>query len=158
MSGRGDRHPILGIFPTCCARDASGHVMAEPATNLMKSRRRISAPRLRATPLITSGICDERNGVQRLRSNNSNRLMSALGQKQTSRDFRAMSALPPKADIAECDHHVRFVPKADILHCSNNAGLLGQVLPNFSPAVCIAQQQHHGCAPSALSSSFAAIN
>jgi hypothetical protein len=26
---------------------------------------------------------------------------------------------------------VRFVPKADILHCSNNAGLLGQVLPNF---------------------------
>jgi hypothetical protein len=32
------------------------------------------------------------------------------------------------------------------------------VLPNFSPAVCIARQQHHGCAPSALSSSFAAIN
>jgi hypothetical protein len=28
----------------------------------------------------------------------------------------------------------------------------------ISPAVCIAQQQHHGCAPSALSSSFAAIN
>jgi hypothetical protein len=26
----------------------------------------------------------------------------------------AMSALPPKADIAERDHHVRFVPKADI--------------------------------------------
>src|SRR6516165_7473840 len=25
-----------------------------------------------------------------------------------------MSALPPKADIAECDYHVRFVPKADI--------------------------------------------
>ena len=25
-----------------------------------------------------------------------------------------MSALPPKADIAECDRHVRFVPKADI--------------------------------------------
>jgi len=25
-----------------------------------------------------------------------------------------MSALPPKADIAERDHHVRFVPKADI--------------------------------------------
>jgi len=25
-----------------------------------------------------------------------------------------MSALPPKADIAKCDHHVRFVPKADI--------------------------------------------
>jgi hypothetical protein len=26
-----------------------------------------------------------------------------------------MSALPPKADIAECDHHVRFVPEADIV-------------------------------------------
>jgi hypothetical protein len=25
-----------------------------------------------------------------------------------------MSALPPKADIAECDRHVRFVPIADI--------------------------------------------
>jgi len=25
-----------------------------------------------------------------------------------------MSALPPKADIAERDWHVRFVPKADI--------------------------------------------
>jgi len=24
-----------------------------------------------------------------------------------------MSVLPPKADIAEHDHHVRFVPKAD---------------------------------------------
>jgi hypothetical protein len=39
---------------------------------------------------------------------------SALGQKQTSECVRAMSALPPKADIAEGDHHVRFVPKADI--------------------------------------------
>jgi hypothetical protein len=25
-----------------------------------------------------------------------------------------MSAIPPKADIAECDWDVRFVPKADI--------------------------------------------
>jgi len=28
-----------------------------------------------------------------------------------------MSALPPKADIAEHRREVRFVPKADILHC-----------------------------------------
>jgi hypothetical protein len=28
---------------------------------------------------------------------------------------REMSGLPPKADIAERDHHVRFVPKADKL-------------------------------------------
>ena len=39
--------------------------------------------------------------------------MSALGQKQTSEDVRAMSALPPKADIIERNRHVRFVPKAD---------------------------------------------
>jgi hypothetical protein len=37
--------------------------------------------------------------------------MSALGQKQTS-DWRPlMSALPPKADIAEHHRDVRFVPK-----------------------------------------------
>jgi hypothetical protein len=42
------------------------------------------------------------------------RRMSALGQKQTSRHLQPMSALPPKADIAERDRHVCFVPKADI--------------------------------------------
>ena len=26
----------------------------------------------------------------------------------------SVSALPPKADVVECDRHVRFVPKADI--------------------------------------------
>jgi len=40
--------------------------------------------------------------------------MSALGQKQTSPYVRAMSALPPKADIAERAYDVRFVPQADI--------------------------------------------
>ena len=39
--------------------------------------------------------------------------MSALGQKQTSRLVRAMSALPPKADIETQPRDVRFVPKAD---------------------------------------------
>jgi hypothetical protein len=40
--------------------------------------------------------------------------MSALGQKQTLRRSTAMSALHPKADIAEYDWDVRFVPKADM--------------------------------------------
>src|SRR5262249_125076 len=35
-------------------------------------------------------------------------------QKRTLLRVGAMSALPPKADIAESDWHVRFVPKADI--------------------------------------------
>jgi hypothetical protein len=39
---------------------------------------------------------------------------SALGQKQTSGSETAMSALPPKADIAGRRLDVRFVPKADI--------------------------------------------
>jgi hypothetical protein len=29
--------------------------------------------------------------------------MSGLGDKQTSRDVRVMSALPPKADIRQCE-------------------------------------------------------
>jgi D-arabinose 1-dehydrogenase-like Zn-dependent alcohol dehydrogenase len=41
-------------------------------------------------------------------------LISALGQKRTSRPFHRMSALPPKADIAQHGGNVRFVPKADI--------------------------------------------
>ena len=47
-------------------------------------------------------------------------LMSALGQKQTSRHVRVMSALPPKAQYGR---DVRFVPKADIMHRSKS-GLL----------------------------------
>jgi hypothetical protein len=40
-------------------------------------------------------------------------MMSALGQKQTLRHASVMSALPPKADIAERQSNVRFVPKVD---------------------------------------------
>jgi hypothetical protein len=44
--------------------------------------------------------------------------MSALGQKQTSDCRLSMFAIPPKADIAECDWDVRFVPIADMLYAS----------------------------------------
>jgi hypothetical protein len=49
-----------------------------------------------------------------LRCKNTELFMSALGQKQTSERLRAMSALPPKADIGQHRRDVRFVPKADI--------------------------------------------
>jgi hypothetical protein len=49
-----------------------------------------------------------------LHGSNPELLMSALGQKQTSQHLRAMSALPPKADIGTQPLNVRFVPKADI--------------------------------------------
>jgi hypothetical protein len=40
--------------------------------------------------------------------------MSALGQKRTLRLASSMSALLPKADIAERKWDVRYVPEADI--------------------------------------------
>jgi hypothetical protein len=71
---------------------------------------------------ITSGICDPRNGVQgfSVQGSNPEPLMSALGQKQTSRCEIAMSALPPKADIAERDRNVRFVPFSDSCNAARN--------------------------------------
>jgi hypothetical protein len=39
--------------------------------------------------------------------------MSALGQKRTFLRAVAMSAIHPKADIAERDRDVRFVPQVD---------------------------------------------
>jgi hypothetical protein len=53
----------------CCARATRGQAVAEPTIPLMKSRRRIAAPRLRTTPIastITAGIYDRRNGVRSL--------------------------------------------------------------------------------------------
>jgi hypothetical protein len=41
--------------------------------------------------------------------------MSGLGHKQTSREVRVTSALPPIADIRRMSWHVRFVPIADIV-------------------------------------------
>jgi hypothetical protein len=46
--------------------------------------------------------------------------MSALGQKRTLGHVRLMSALPPKADIAERSLDVRFVPKADMRDLFNH--------------------------------------
>jgi hypothetical protein len=37
-----------------------------------------------------------------------------------------MSALPPKADVAEHDRHVRFVPKTDIAYCGENSAFTTQ--------------------------------
>jgi hypothetical protein len=39
------KNPIVGSFADCCARAANGQMLAEPATTLMKSRRRITAPK-----------------------------------------------------------------------------------------------------------------
>src|SRR5215470_9428815 len=66
---------------------------------------------------------------RRLRAERAARLpMSAFGQKRTLNCVHAMSALPPKADIAVSDWHVRFVPKADIGIGSNPDIILGCAL------------------------------
>src|SRR5262245_20607886 len=66
------------------------------------SLRRLTAPYYSTTLFVDS---------------NPKPLMSALGQKQTSVDAKAMSALPTKADVGQRNCDVRFVPKADILRC-----------------------------------------
>ena len=64
--------------------------------------------------------------------------MSALGQKRTLRLVRLMSALPPKADIAERDRNVPFVPKADIVQFDFRpaAPTLPRALPLAGSTVC----------------------
>src|SRR5262249_12227082 len=47
--------------------------------------------------------------------------MSQMGHKQTQCVHGALSALPPKADIANLARHVRFVPKADSYTGANRA-------------------------------------
>src|SRR5215469_8884274 len=59
-----------------------------------------------------SGLRDRLQWI--LRCKNLGQLMSALGQKRTSRLGEATSALPPKADVGTQPRNVRFVPKADI--------------------------------------------
>src|SRR6516225_3522804 len=105
--------PTRRIRSGCCARAASGHEVADPAIALMKSRRRIAF--LKAydhANCIDDYSRDLRlakwgSGIK-LHSRNPEPLMSALGQKQTFRNAKAMSALPPKADMVRHDCNVRF--------------------------------------------------
>jgi hypothetical protein len=62
-------------------------------------------------------LCGQRPGLSLMSENirNAKRaesLMSAMGHKRTLRGFRHMSALLPKADIAQRKRRVRCVPKA----------------------------------------------
>jgi|GEM_PF-1032592 len=56
--------------------------------------------------------------------------MSALGQKQTYAVQKAMSALPPKADIGAAQINVRFGPEADIAWWHSSKNLLFQIKEN----------------------------
>src|SRR6516162_4727195 len=113
----GLRKPIVCIFPGCCARAASVHAAAEPTITLMKLRRRIASPQkapdhANCKHNYSSDFLPAEwgSGVS-LHGSNPDPLMSALGQKRTVECVRAMSALPPKADIRRCNSHARFMPK-----------------------------------------------
>jgi hypothetical protein len=81
----------------------------------MNSRRRIASPPKLTTMGLQQGFANGEMGFRvRLHGSNPLPLMSALGQKQTLRKVRLMSALPPKADIGTQPRNVRFVPIADI--------------------------------------------
>jgi hypothetical protein len=116
----GLRKPIVCIFRTCCARVASGQTVAEPTIPLMKSRRRIAAPKAQSLCGLRFGMTQLQQGFAaggmgfRIKSHGGNfePLMSALGQKRTLKRLRVISALPPKADIGTQSRNVRIVPKA----------------------------------------------
>ena len=105
--------PTRQILPACCARAASGQPAAVPPTSVMNSRRLTGRPfKQRVLPYHAVGCIMHHSKFRWL--------MSALGQKRTSRQVWSMSALPPKADIETQPLNVRFVPKADIMHRSKN--------------------------------------
>ena len=124
-------NPMVGTLLACCPRAASGHAVAEPTIPLMKSRRRIAAPKAQACADYALE-CDYSRDLRLaewgapviLRGNNPQDRMSALGQKQTLQGILLMSALPPKADITARDWYVRFVPIADIkaIHQERSGG------------------------------------
>jgi hypothetical protein len=74
-------------------------------------------------PLSTFGLptFEKRDHRRVVRHSKIRPLMSAMGQKQTSRPEISMSALPPKADIAE---HRRMSAKCHYRTPSVNSGLL----------------------------------
>jgi hypothetical protein len=86
--------PLSQSNMPCCARTASGHVMAAPPPSVMNSRRLTGSLRPRNHTLpYHSG----RGGP--VCHSNLECSTSALGQKQTWRSETVMSAIPPKADI-----------------------------------------------------------
>src|SRR5262249_719645 len=95
----------------CCARAASGHAATAPPTKRMNWRRLIVTPEAQAR---NGSNLRERSGGGGLGP------MSALGHKRTCAVQKAMSALPPKADMCGAVGYVRFGPKADMTPLFDN--------------------------------------
>jgi hypothetical protein len=89
-----------GLDLFCCARAASGHA-ADPATTLMKSRRRIASPKAGTTPTRT-----------RLQQGFATGGMGFRGQFAQQHSETAHVRFGSKADIGLGWRHVRFTPKS----------------------------------------------
>jgi hypothetical protein len=85
------------------SRAMSGKAVAQPAIPLMKSRRRIADDGFQRRDYSRDLRSAEWGSMINLRCKSLESPMSALAQTRTSHQVRVMSALPPKADIAERD-------------------------------------------------------
>src|SRR6516165_1490440 len=98
---------MVGSFPACCAPAVSGHETADPAINLMKSRRRIAAPKAQSLCGLCFGTTQLQQGFppggmgfdRHFAWQQSSGPNVRFGSKRTSRHLQPMSALPPKADV-----------------------------------------------------------
>src|SRR5215470_8521438 len=85
--------PMRRTRSGCCARAATGQAAVVLARPAMKLRRLMGvAPWAEGNTLAHHGTTTAQCGTAKA-------LMSALGQKRTSKHVQSMSALPPKADI-----------------------------------------------------------
>src|SRR5215469_274735 len=96
--------PMRRIRSSCCARAARGHATAEPATTLIKSRRRIAFHKTQGLRRLAMRLQQDfaTGGMGfrlKLHGSNPKPLMSALGQKRTLGNVASMSAIPPNTDI-----------------------------------------------------------
>jgi hypothetical protein len=96
---------MVGSFPACCAPAVSGHETADPAINLMKSRRRIAAPKAQSLCGLCFGTTQLQQGFP-------------PGGMGFDRHFAWQQSSGPnvrfgsKADIAAPPTNVCFTPKS----------------------------------------------
>jgi hypothetical protein len=90
--------PITGIA-ACCARAVSGQIAAAPPKSEMNSRRLTGYPSSTGSypTMLTVHAASRQIWITNVR----------FGSKADIGAGPVMSALPPKADIAECDWQVR---------------------------------------------------
>jgi hypothetical protein len=111
------RNPITGIAG-CCARAAMGHAAADPATAVMKSRRRITFPGCKATSGSSQRAINQEfapgemgNGSVCAAESLSRECPSWVkGDGQAKR--RQASAAPPVAAVSRTTANWREVPRA----------------------------------------------